>query len=60
MTLSREDIFGGDEFLPQLVEELESAFPPCNPSPNDNMPSIMYKAGAREVVNYIKAKLETE
>ena len=60
MTLSREDIFGGEEFLPKLVEELEEMFPHYYVTPKDNLSQVMYKAGQRDVVEYLKNKLETE
>ena len=58
--LSREDVFGGEEFLPKLVEELEEMFPSYNATPNDNLSLIMFRSGQRDVVEYLKAKLTTE
>ena len=55
--LSREDVFGGEEFLPKLVDELETNFPHYYATPKDNISMIMYKAGQRDVVEYIKSKL---
>ena len=60
MTLSREQVFGGDEFLPKLVDELEEMFPQYYATPNDNLSQIMYRSGQRDVVEYLKNKLETE
>ncbi|AET72545.1 gp35 [Synechococcus phage S-CBP42] len=56
--LSREDVFGGVEFLDRLLEELESAFPQYQPTPTDDIRKIMYQAGQRSVVEYIKDKQE--
>ena len=57
MTLSREDVFGGREFLDELVEELETSFPHYEATPTDNIQMIMYRSGQRDVVNFIKSKL---
>tara|TARA_B100001063_G_C16487055_1_gene415524 strand:- start:68 stop:253 length:186 start_codon:yes stop_codon:yes gene_type:complete len=57
--LSAEDVFGGDTFLTRLTEELDAMYPPLNPNPTDDMSVIMYRAGQRSVVEYIKAKSET-
>ena len=48
----------GDPALPKLVDELEDSFPTVTPSPKDSIADIMYKAGQRSVVEYIKQKLE--
>lgn len=54
--LRPEDVFGGDAFLPRLCEELDSMYPPINPSPKDDDRLIMYRAGQRSVVEFILAK----
>ena len=36
-----------------IIEELNEIFPPLNPSPSDSMPTIMYKAGQRSVVEWL-------
>ena len=56
--LSREEIFGTDEFLPKLVEELDTVFPQISPSPSDDYATIMYRSGQRRVVEYLLSKLE--
>jgi hypothetical protein len=56
--LSPQDVFGGGTYLEQLTRELESMYPLHNPSPKDDDRTIMYRAGQRSVVEYIKAKLE--
>ena len=58
--LSESDVFGGDTFLERLCEELEAMYPLSNPSPKDEDRVIMYRAGQRAVVEYIKAKRNTE
>jgi len=57
--LQAEDVFGGDTFLASLSEELDAMYPHLNPSPTDDDRLIMYRAGQRSVVDYIKAKSET-
>ena len=56
--LSAEMVFGGDHILDQILTELEAMYPPINPSPKDDDRLIMYRAGQRSVVEYIKAKKE--
>jgi hypothetical protein len=56
--LSREEIFGTAEFLPKLVEELDTVFPQISPSPSDDYATIMYRSGQRRVVEYLLSKLE--
>ena len=42
----------------QLKEELAETFPPVNPSPQDSIQQIMYRAGQRSVVEWFLHKLE--
>jgi len=56
--LTPEDVFGGDTFLTRLCEELDSMYPPINPSPKDDDRLIMFRAGQRAVVEYILDKRE--
>ena len=56
--LNAKDVFGGDTFLDRLCEELQDYYPPINPSPKDDDRLIMFRAGQRSVVEYIKAKSE--
>lgn len=58
--LSASEVFGGDTFLERLCEELEAMYPLSNPSPKDEDRLIMYRAGQRSVVEYIKAKQKSE
>ena len=44
--------------LPFILEELEQKFPPINPHPKEELSSIMYKAGQRSVVEWIKNRME--
>ena len=41
-----------------LLVELEEKFPPVNPHPKEELPSIMYKAGQRSVVEWYKSRLD--
>ena len=41
-----------------LVQELDERFPPVNPSPYDQDREIMYAAGQRSVVEWIKQYME--
>ena len=54
-----DNIFGGGTNLQALVDELDDCFPPVNPSPKDTDREIMYRAGQRSVVEFIKQKLES-
>lgn len=54
--LTEHDVFGIGSPLDSLVEELEAMYPLQNPSPKDDDRVIMYRAGQRSVVEYIKAK----
>lgn len=54
--LTEQDVFGTGTPLDRLVEELEAMYPLQNPSPKDEDRLIMYRAGQRSVVEYIKAK----
>ncbi|ABP87942.1 gp35 [Synechococcus phage Syn5] len=58
--LSREEIFGTGEFLPKLIEELDSVFPQVSPSPGDELSQIMYRSGQRSVVEFLINKLEQD
>jgi hypothetical protein len=41
-----------------VFNELEDTFPPVNPGPGDSLSTIMYRAGQRSVIEYLKTKLE--
>ena len=45
--------------LNKLVEELEDMYPPLTVDPSMSHELILYRAGQRSVVDYIKAKLDT-
>tara|TARA_Y100001973_G_C5201976_1_gene338547 strand:- start:3866 stop:4051 length:186 start_codon:yes stop_codon:yes gene_type:complete len=44
--------------IESVLNELEFIHPPLNPTPDDSMEQIMYRAGQRSVVEWIKNKLE--
>lgn len=50
--------FTGDTQVAKLLSELEVLFPTVTPSPTDEIALIMYRAGQRSVVEYIKQLLE--
>ena len=41
-----------------IAAEANELFPQFNPTPSDNMNTIMYKAGQRSVVEWLLKKLE--
>ena len=43
-----------------LAVEANEYFPPVNPTPTDDMNTIMYRAGQRSVVEWLIEKLEEE
>ena len=57
MPISKEEVFGGAPPLAPIVEELEAMYPHYLPTPKDDQSVIMYRAGQRSVVEYLKAKL---
>ena len=46
--------------LEQILAELEEIYPPNNPNPTEKMETIMYKAGQRSVVEWIKTRISEE
>lgn len=47
----------GERPLDALVDELETVFPPLTIDPSMSHELILYRAGERSVVEWIKAKL---
>ena len=41
-----------------MLQQLDEIFPPVNPSPEMNVEQIMYRAGQRSVVEWIKQQSE--
>ena len=41
-----------------LLNELQTNFPPTNPTPETSLEQIMYRAGQRSVIEYIVNRLE--
>ena len=58
MTLSTADVFSGDSALKQIIVKLNEIYPPLNPGPGDTMEQIMYRAGQRQVVEYLENLIE--
>ena len=42
-----------------LLSELDSTFPPTNPTPEMTIEQIMYRSGQRSVVEWIQTYMET-
>ena len=53
-----ESILGPN--LESILAELEEIYPPTNPNPKEKMETIMYKAGRRSVVEWIKTRISEE
>jgi hypothetical protein len=60
MSLEARDVFEGLGNIERLIEDLDAYFPPVNPQPTDTLPQIMYKAGQRSVVDYVKSLLKDD
>jgi hypothetical protein len=41
-----------------IIAELQDLFPPTNPTPSDDIATIMYRAGQRSVVEWLQDKLK--
>ena len=50
--------FTGDTQASKFLSSLEEIFPPVTPTPSDDLPTIMYRAGQRSVIEYIQQLLE--
>ena len=46
--------------FPLIISELEENFPPTTPHPKEEINTIMYKAGQRSVVEWLKGRLEAD
>ena len=44
--------------LDQLIQELDEYFPPVNPTPETELNQIMYRAGQRSIVEWLKQRTE--
>jgi len=42
----------------QILAQLDETFPPVTPNPEMTIEQIMYRAGQRSVIEYIKQQLE--
>lgn len=56
--LEVSDVFDGVSNVEKLVEKLDKAFPLYNPAPDDKIEKIMYLAGQRSVVDFIRSTIE--
>ena len=46
--------------LQSILNELDEKFPPVNPHPKEELNTIMYKAGQRSVIEWMRARLEED
>ena len=44
----------------RLLEELQERFPLTNPTVNEDLNTIMYRAGQRDVVDWVYSRLSDE
>ena len=42
-----------------IVNELDTNFPPINPTPEDTIEKIMYRSGQRSVVEWLLNRMES-
>ena len=58
MTLDATDVFHSNSAITKIVEKLNEVYPPLNPGPGDPLETIMYRAGQRQVVEYLQTLIE--
>ena len=46
--------------LQSILLELEDKFPPVNPHPKEELSVIMYKAGQRSIIEWLRERLEED
>ena len=46
--------------IESILLELEEKFPPVNPHPKESIGAIMYKAGQRSVIEWLRHRLEED
>ena len=46
--------------LKSILMELEDKFPPVNPHPKEELNVIMYKAGQRSIIEWLRERLEED
>ena len=46
--------------IKSVLLELEEKFPPVNPHPKETIGAIMYKAGQRSVIEWLRNRLEED
>ena len=54
--LSVEEVFGGQDLLDKLIDELDAVYPQYLPQPDDALAKIMYISGQRSVIKYLITK----
>ncbi len=56
--LEVHEVFGGQDYLEKLIQELDTTFPQVTPNPDEPLSKIMYRSGQRSVVEYLLSKQE--
>lgn len=56
--LTAKDVFDSEYTIAKLVEKLQDIYPPITPGPGDDYALIMYRAGQRQVVEYLTNLIE--
>ena len=51
-----ESIYGPE--LVTILNEMEETFPQINPHPAENLQTIMYRAGQRSVVDWLRKRIQ--
>ena len=51
-----EAIYGPE--LVTILNEMEETFPQINPHPAENLQTIMYRAGQRSVVDWLRKRIQ--
>jgi len=46
--------------LKSILMELEDKFPPANPHPKEELNVIMYKAGQRSIIEWLRDRLDED
>ena len=46
--------------IESILLEMEEKFPPVNPHPKEEISAIMYKAGQRSVIEWLRNRLEED
>lgn len=53
-----DDLFRGKSGIEETLDLLLSIYPPVTPTPDDPIELIMYRAGQRNVIEYLQLYLQ--